>query len=375
MVYVGAGYLDPYLTYAGVTAVSAPDPQTLVIETATPNTQILTSYLPILPKHVWETRDIGTDANESPVVGSGAYQTAEWKPGEYVRMVRNPHYWGPKGFADEIFFQFFKDEGAMVEAFKNGEIDYARNVTADQYEQLKGLPDVVTVESALAAEANAFTMLNFNGYSKPIEGGGASTLAVQDLAFRDALGYAIDKPALVDKVLGGHGLVGTTHIPPAMAGGFWHYEPQNQRTFDIEVAKQKLTDAGYKLDANGKRLDKEGKPIALKMVVPDSSTSYAQSAEFIAGWWSELGIDVTTQAYDGDTVTAIESPPEADPPGKADFDVGVWNWGGDVDPNSLLNILTTDYIPAGSDTFFSNPRYDELMHLQGAEPDPAKRKV
>src|SRR5262245_8757856 len=29
--YVGAGYLDPYLSYAGVTAVSAPDPQTLVL--------------------------------------------------------------------------------------------------------------------------------------------------------------------------------------------------------------------------------------------------------------------------------------------------------------------------------------------------------
>ena len=30
--YVGAGYLDPYLTYAGVTAVTAPDPQTLVLD-------------------------------------------------------------------------------------------------------------------------------------------------------------------------------------------------------------------------------------------------------------------------------------------------------------------------------------------------------
>jgi peptide/nickel transport system substrate-binding protein len=160
-----------------------------------------------------------------------------------------------------------------------------------------------------------------------------------------------------------------------MAGGFWHLEPENPRAFDIEVAKQKLEAAGYHLDANNKRLDKEGKPIALKMVVPDSSSTYSQSAEFITGWWSELGIDVTTTAYDGDTVTAIESPPEADPPGKADFDVGIWNWGGDVDPNSLLNILTTDYIPAGSDSFFSNPRYDELMLLQGAEPDPTKRKV
>ncbi len=57
--YVGSGYLDAYLTYAGVTAVSAPDAQTLVIETETPNTQILTSYIPILPKHIWQDRKIG----------------------------------------------------------------------------------------------------------------------------------------------------------------------------------------------------------------------------------------------------------------------------------------------------------------------------
>ena len=108
----------------------------------------------------------------------------------------------------------YVDEGAMVEAFKNGEIDYARNVTSDQFEALKTEPDVVAVESALAAEANAFTMLNFNTYSKPIPDGGASTLAVQDPAFRDALGFAIDKDALVERVLGGHGLPGSTIIPP-----------------------------------------------------------------------------------------------------------------------------------------------------------------
>ena len=232
-------------------------------------TQILTSYIPILPKHIWEKRDIGADPNDAPIVGTGPYQVAEWKTGEYVRMVRNPNYWGPKGYEDEIFFQFFKNEGAMTEALKAGDIDYARNVTSDQFDSLKGLPNIVTVESSLGAEANAFTQLNFNTYSKPIKDGGASTKALQDPVFRDALGYAIDKPALVDKVLGGHGLVGSTIIPPAMAGGKWHLEPTNPRTFDIELAKSKLDAAGYKLDANGKRLDKEGKPINLRMVVPE----------------------------------------------------------------------------------------------------------
>ena len=373
--YVGAGYLDPYLTYAGVTSVTAPDPQTLVLETATPNTQILTSYIPILPKHVWESRDIGTDLNAAPVVGTGAYQTAEWKAGEYVRMVRNPHYWGNKGLEEEIFFQFFKDEGAMTEALKAGDIDYARNITSDQFESLKGVEDIVTLESALGAEANAFTQLNFNTYDKEIEGGGASTKALQDPLFRDALGYAIDKQALVDRVLGGHGLVGSTIIPPAMAGGFWHYEPETPRTFDIELAKSKLDAAGYKLDASGKRLDKEQKPINLRMIVPSTSATYAASAEFITSWWKELGIDMTTQALDQNTVTALETPPEGDPPGKADFDVVIWNWAGDVDPNSLLNILTTSSIGSNSDTFYSNPRYDELMVQQQAEPDKTKRKA
>jgi peptide/nickel transport system substrate-binding protein len=373
--YAGVGYLDLYLTYAGVTSVASPDAQTLVIETETPNTQILTSYLPILPKHIWQDRDINVDLNAVPVVGTGAYQAVEWKTGESIRMVRNPNYNGPKGYPEEVFIQFFGNEAAMTEALKAGDIDYARNVTADQFDSLKGLPNIVTIESTVAAEANAFTQLNFNTYSKPIEGGGASTLALQDPVFRDALGYAIDKPALVDRVLSGHGIAGSTIIPPAMANGFWHLDPANPRTFDIALAKQKLEAAGYKLDTAGKRLDKENKPINLRMLVPDTSTTYAQSAEFLTSWWAELGIDMTTQSLDADTVTARETPPEGDPPGKADFDVVIWNWAGDVDPNSLLGILTTDQVGSNSDTFFSNARYDELYALQGTEVDKAKRKA
>ena len=376
--YVGVGYLDLYLTYAAVNSVKATDPQTLVLTTDYPNTQILTSYLPILPRHIWQKRDINTDPNNVPIVGTGPYQAVEWKTGEYVRMVRNPNYQGPtpKSYPDETYIQFFKNEAAMVEALKSGDIDYARNVTADQFASLKGQPNIVVGESTVAAEANAFTHLVFNTYGKPINGGGASTTALRDPAFRDALGYAIDKAALVDKVLGGHGVVGSTYVPPAMAGGFWHLEPTNLRTFDLSVAKQKLDAAEYKLDASGKRLDHESKPINLKMVVPSSSTSYSQSAEFISAWWKELGIGVTVQSLDADAVSALEKPPEATPPGKASFDVVVWNWAGDVDPNSLLKNATTDAITSGSsDSFFSDPRYDELFALQSKENDQAKRKA
>ena len=70
-------------------------------------------------------------------------------------------------------------------------------------------------------------------------------------------------------------------------------------------------------------------------------------------------------------MSALEKPPEADPPGKADFDVVIWNWAGDVDPNSLLKNTTIDSITSGSsDSFYSDPHYDELFAQQGKEKRP-----
>ena len=81
---------------------------------------------------------------------------------------------------------------------------------------------------------------------------------------------------------------------------------------------------------------------------------------------------MTAQVLDGDTLGTKELPPEAD--GKADFDMVIWGWGGDVDPSSLLKINTTDQIGGSSDSFWSNPTYDALYVQQNAEQDPAKRK-
>ena len=101
---------------------------------------------------------------------------------------------------------------------------------ADQFDALQGVEDIVTVEGF----ANGYTELSFNtGGNK--EGYGGSTSALSDPAFRDALGYAIDKEALVEAVLAGHGEPGSTIIPPFHTR--WHVDPDNPRTFDIEEAK------------------------------------------------------------------------------------------------------------------------------------------
>ena len=120
-------------------------------------------------------------------------------------------------------------------------------------------------------------------------------------------------------MLGGFGDVGTTIVPPVL--GQWHVEPDHPRTFDIELAKQKLDAAGYKVDANGARLDKEGKPISLRLDYPDTDAIYAKSAQFVKDWYGQLGIKVTAQQFDSATLGNIVLPPDIKGDPESIFDV------------------------------------------------------
>ena len=185
----------------------------------------------------------------------------------------------------------------------------------------------------VAGEANGWTEFGFNTYGtgtgKTIKNGGPSTKALQDPAFRNAVGYAIDKDLMLQKIHLGYGVVGTTPVPPVLTD--WHTDPNDIRTFDLAVADQKLTEAGYVKDASGNRLDKQGKVISLKLVFPQDDDTYAKAAEFIAGWFKDIGIKVTPTAMESGALVNAMLPPEAD--GTADYDLFIWGWSGSPDPS------------------------------------------
>ena len=369
---LGYGYLDPYVLNAAITAVKATDPTTLTVTTSRKNDRILQMYLPILPEHVWKDVPIdkvGDFVNTPPVVGTGPYQVVEWTNGQSARLVRNRLYWGPQGAADEIVFQFFPDAtNSMVDAFKNGELDYIRNPTGLQFDQLKALPGVVAINAA----GNGFTQINFNCYDKDIPDGGASTKAFRDPAFRAALGYAIDRKALITRVLNGYGTDGTTQVPAWQRA--WHVDPTDPRTFDLTVAAQKLEEAGYPL-RDGVRYDKEGKPLNLSLMFPDSDASYPKVAQFIAEWFGQIGIKVTSRSTDSGTLGTTEYLDTEIPiKGQLKYDMVIWGWVGDPDPNSLLQILTTEAISDSSDSQWSNAAYDALYTQQNEATTSDERK-
>ena len=374
--YLGAGYIDPGLADAGVTAVDCSDPTTMIATTDDASDRVLQTYLPIIPKHIWSalTPDTAGDAKFiAPLVGTGPYQAVEWQTGQFVRFQRNPNYWGTQGYADEVDIVIYKTTDSMVQALKAGELDYAHGVNADQLKALQSDPNIKTVAGA----ANGWTQMAFNTYGtgtdKTIPGGGPSTTALKDPAFRDALGYAVDHQTLVDRVLGGYGDVGTTIVPPVLTS--WHVEPTTPRTFNIDLAKQKLDAAGYKLDASGKRLDKDNKPITLRMYMPDSDPNYPKAAQFIADWYGQLGITVTTQVIDSATLGDKVLPPEAGDGYTADYDIELWGWSWSVDPSGELQIFKCDAIGSSSDSQYCDPAFDTLYDQQLAATTAEARKT
>jgi peptide/nickel transport system substrate-binding protein len=206
--------------------------------------------------------------------------------------------------------------------------------------------------------------LSFNAWDDPASN--AHPL-LSDFTIRHAIEYAIDKQSILDLVYAGQGSVGSTLIPPE---GFYHYEPspEEYRGFDLEKANQLLDDAGYvDLNGDGIRQDSDGTPLSFTFTLRANNTDEVQAGQMIAGTVAEAGIELNIETVDdGLLIDKIYS---------GDFDMFIWGWGTDLDPTTILNVMTTEQIGNMSDSNYSNERYDELFVLQQTLMDPEERQA
>nr|WP_246100753.1 extracellular solute-binding protein [Palleronia caenipelagi] len=105
---------------------------------------------PILKKAQWEGKDFADSSLEELPISSAPYVVADYQPGRYVSLKRNPDYWGydvvpfMKGQAnlDEIRMEFYGDSNVMFEAFKAGELTTAREFNAEKWQSQYDFPAV-----------------------------------------------------------------------------------------------------------------------------------------------------------------------------------------------------------------------------------------
>jgi peptide/nickel transport system substrate-binding protein len=183
----------------------------------------------------------------------------------------NPDYFRGAPKLDEIIFQFYDNDDTMVQALKNGDVDYISGIPINLFKSLENQERIVTN----SAPDPGFTELGFNLYEptseviKEFDAPKTTTgnPALLDPKVREAINWAIDEDALTEKVLQGEGVPGSTLVPPVLAKYHLKLDKSELQGFDIQRSKELLKQAGWK-DTDGDGIvDKDGKDLKLRLFV------------------------------------------------------------------------------------------------------------
>jgi peptide/nickel transport system substrate-binding protein len=370
------GYWSGYATH--ISDAQAPDPTTVVLtlDTAIGNLESQLLYLYILPKHVWEPFAGDLDAalafDNAEMVGAGPFRLVEYQDGEFYRLeARHDHYLTAPA-VDEVIFQHYANQDALVQALRAGEVDMITELPNTVVASLREEAEI-TVASGSSRGFRDYIFNVILPEACPVDDGGICSghPALRDLVVRQAMAMAVDKQQIIDVAALGLATPGLGLVPLAL-GDFYASEVEDY-PFDIAAANTMLDEAGY-LDTDGdgirecpEGMDCGGRQLEIVMQIPSDIGSGPREAELLSGWWDQIGIHMTPQVLEPDTVTANCCP-------AFDFDMLLWGWTSDPDPSFILSVLTSAEIPTGlSETGYNNPEYDRLYDEQAVELDPARR--
>ncbi|MER5528195.1 peptide ABC transporter substrate-binding protein [Streptomyces sp. NPDC002677] len=353
--------------------VTAPSPTKLVIELKKPQATMTALDVPIVPEHIWKNvSDFSKFNNDDkfPVVGDGPFVLTDYKADSYVRLKANKDFWRGAPKFDELVFKYYKDQDAAVAALRKGEVSFvagAPALTPAQASSLQGQKDIHVND----APGRRFYALATNPGAQAKNGQkfGNGDPSLLDERVRHALFLAVDRKTIVDKVFQGHAVEGQGYLPPRFSTYFWKPSAGQELAYDPAKAAQLLDQAGYKKNADGKRVGKDGKPLNYRVLCHATDPNDKAVGQYLKEWWAELGIGTTLDCLDNVT----------DPWLAGKYDLAFDGWSVNPDPDYVLSIHTCAALPAtpkdtgATDNFVCDKTYDDLYAKQLAEYDSAER--
>lgn len=357
-----------------VDRVETPDKYTAKIIFTNPSAAFASAlnhyHFSILPKHVYEGTDYLTNpATTTKPIGTGPFIFEEYVEGSHVTYVRNPNYWRTDKdgnrlpYLDKVIIKYYTDSATATLAILAHEVDYFPFWTP-----LEALP-YIKVDPTLAWDpgpgkplALAPEIFNLILNCRGTEGKGLAPL--ENIEVRRAIGYAVDKEDLKEKVFFGLMDLHCGPIPP----GKWYDEsienPDNPGyVYDPERAEKMLDEAGYPRDPE------TGIRFELKLVARHEA-HYVRLSEMVKENLREVGIKAIMTVYDSTTANQKVFVDH-------DFDMYCMSWASGPDPNiGIARYCTTESIgeiPYTNGGAYSNPKNDELWDQASVEFDEEKR--
>ena len=352
-----------------VTDVRTLDNYTLQITSNAPKANMLYLIIPILPMHLWSkipsdellTVDLWdpTYFPDGPI-GSGPFRLMEFVTDSFVRFATYPGYYGGTVHFDQLVYKIYSNPQVMLNDLNAGTIDIANWVPKESWQTTI---DQLNIDGQAVPEL-FFHQLGFNVCPIDRRLDGASTnYETLNLSVRKAVAMAINKTEILEKCVFGLGTVGSTLIPASSVA--WHYNvtSEEEYKFDIAAANALLNASGY-IDINGDGIRENstnGARLKFNLVYATEYSEDESAAVRISRSLEQIGISATPTGE-------LESALLDDSIGMK-YDMYLWSWGCDVDPTFILGVLTTAQISTStfsgwSDSFYSNPYYDQLFAEQ-----------
>lgn len=310
-----------------------------------------------LPKHVWEKYDWNDPKTNpeilQPSVVNGQYLLKEWKRDDHATFVRNDLYFKGSPNIESITYRIVPNSQVSLQMLLNGEVD-AAVLSNNDFEKAKASDKLNLYQWEPAAAS--WSYIGFNLRRAP----------QNDVEFRHALAYATPRDVLAQKVYNNLSKPTYSTFPPTS----WVYNPNVPKyDYNMETAKATLDKAGYKLDANGNRLGKDGKPIKLKLMHNVPSPAREKVAVIMQEQLKQLGIDAEIVTLEfGAYLQALKKEPY-------DWDLDLLGWSVGIEPSGIRDIWSEATIPDLNSVAYVNKKQEELWDQGEKEFDPAKRKV
>lgn len=259
--------------------ITAPDDATIVFKLKEAYGPFIGSFAytlaPIIPAHLYEGTEFTKNPNNDKPVGTGPFMLKEWSKGAFIDLVKNPHYWNPgHPYLDEVVYHVVPDAAARATAFETRTVSVLPGGSVENFMIPKIAKETGVCTTEKGWEYNGpMSFLWLNNRTAPMD----------DVKFRQAVMYALNRALMLKVVWNGYGKVATGPISSSIP---FYDKVDPQYDFNPAKAKELLKEIGYKGD----------KPLRL-LPLPYGET-WQRWAEVVKQNLAAVGIPVEIESTD-----------------------------------------------------------------------------
>jgi len=178
------------------------------------------------------------------MVGTGPFKFVEWIPGDRLVYTRNDDYWDKKAEWDKITIKPLTNSSSRVAALLAGDVDLIDFVPTADIEKMRKNAKF-TMERSVSNRV-IYLHIDSNRDVSPFvtdtKGNPIKKNPLKDARVRRAISKAINRPAIVAKVMEGNAIAAGQLLPD----GFFAVSPNlKPEKYDPDGAKKMLAEAGW----------------------------------------------------------------------------------------------------------------------------------